>query len=66
VYGASPGWSTLIIRVWTEGDDGKTLRARLVELEDTKGPERSVAVAGDADGVLDATRAWLERVTGAG
>jgi hypothetical protein len=53
-------WSTLIIRVWLT--EGAHLRARLTELDDIEGPERAVAVAGDADDVLDATRAWLTRV----
>ncbi len=53
-------WSTLIIRVWLT--EGVHLRARLTELDDVEGPERVVAVVGDADDVLDATRAWLTRV----
>jgi hypothetical protein len=53
-------WSTLIIRVWLT--DGLPLRARLTELDDIEGPERAVAVAGDPDHVLEATRAWLTRV----
>jgi hypothetical protein len=57
-------WSTLIIRVWLA--DGASLRARLTELDDIEGPERAVAVVGDADDVVDATRAWLNRVLLAG
>lgn len=53
-------WSTLIIRVWLT--DGAPLRARLTELDDIEAPERAVAVVGNADDVLDATRAWLTRV----
>jgi hypothetical protein len=56
---SGPGWSTLIIRVWlTEGDpDG--FRARLTEIDALAGPARTVAVAGNADAVLSATRSWL-------
>jgi hypothetical protein len=57
------GWSTLIIRVWLAEDDSGGLRARLTELDDFESPGRAVAVAGDVDDVLDATRAWLTRVT---
>ncbi|MGO8882786.1 MAG: hypothetical protein ACLQDY_18680 [Streptosporangiaceae bacterium] len=57
-------WSTLIIRVWLT--DGAHLRGRLTELDDVEGPERAVAVVGDAGDVLDATRAWLARVLAAG
>lgn len=56
-------WSTLIIRVWLTDEFG--LRARLTELDDLKGPERPAAVAGNANDVLDATRAWLTRVLAA-
>jgi hypothetical protein len=54
-------WSTLIIRVWLT--DGAHLRGRLTELGDVEGPERAVAVVGDA---LDATQVWLARVLAAG
>lgn len=51
----------MIIRVWrTEGPGN--LRARLTELSDVDSPGHTVAVAGDVDDVLDATRSWLERV----
>jgi 16S rRNA G1207 methylase RsmC len=56
----SPKWSTLIIRLWLTED--AQVRARLTELDDVQGPERAVALVGNADDVLDATRAWLTRV----
>jgi hypothetical protein len=58
--GTSPRWSTLIIRLWLTED--AQVRARLTELDDVQGPERAVALVGNADDVLDATRAWLMRV----
>ena len=57
-------WSALIIRVWLT--DSAHLRARMTELDDIEGPERAVAVVGDAGDVIDATRAWLNRVLLAG
>jgi hypothetical protein len=57
-------WSTLIIRLWFEDDGG--LRARLTEVNDVEVPGRSVAVVDDVDAIVNATRAWLTRLTGGG
>ena len=56
----------MIIRVWLTEGDGGGLRARLTELDDFESPGRAIAVAGDAEDVLDATRAWLARVAPSG
>lgn len=54
----------MLIRVWTE-DDGRSIRARLTQLDDGSTEEETVWLAGDAETVVSATRDWVATVTAA-
>ncbi len=55
----SPRSAVLVLRVWVEGEPS-CLRARLVEVEETRGEQSVVTAAGTVDEVAAAIRRWLE------
>ncbi len=57
-------WSCLVIRVWQSTGSPATFRARLTELSDVFAEQETVALAADPAQALEATRRWLERISG--
>jgi hypothetical protein len=54
--------AVLVIRVWFDGDPPQ-LRARLIEVRGTSGPEQVLSAAGTADDLYAVVRQWVEALT---
>jgi len=50
----------LIVRVWTESDESRGLRARITRSVDILAPDETVSTASSVDEVLASVRSWLE------
>jgi hypothetical protein len=63
-YSHSERTGVLIVRVWTEGDQGKDLRARITRSLDIAAASEVVSAASSIDEVLAGVRSWLEEFVG--
>ena len=55
----------LVLRVWWEGDNPSTVRARITQTADVTRPGRTTAVAGSVEDISGVVKDWLEGVVGA-
>ena len=52
--------AVLVIRVWTEGDEAKDLRARITQVVELSQRESSETVAGSRREIVAAVESWLD------